>query len=53
LLRETTNNSMKSMPPAVGSLAVEIGPFSSSSELFQAQANSRKVLPLPRPRLMA
>ena len=53
LLRETANNSMKSMPPAVGSLAVEIGPFSSSSELFQAQANSRKVLPLPRPRLMA
>jgi DNA-binding CsgD family transcriptional regulator len=53
LVRETANNSMKSMPPAVGSMAVEIGPFSSSPDLFQAQANSRKVLPLPRPRLMA
>jgi DNA-binding CsgD family transcriptional regulator len=53
LVRETANNSMKSMPLAVGSLAVEVGPFGSSSDLFQAQANSRKVVPLPRPRLMA
>ena len=52
LVRETANNSMKSMPASVGSLAVEVGPFG-SADLFQAQANSRKVLPLTRPRLMA
>jgi DNA-binding NarL/FixJ family response regulator len=52
LVRETANNSMKSMPAAVGSLAMEVGPYG-SPDLFQAQVNSRKVLPLSRTRLMA
>jgi DNA-binding NarL/FixJ family response regulator len=52
LVRETANNSMKSMPAAVGSLAMEVGPYG-SADLFQAQVNSRKVLPLSRTRLMA
>ncbi len=53
LVRETANNSMRPLPTAVGTPATEIGPYGTDPDLFQAQANSRKVLPLSRTRWMA
>lgn len=53
LLREASQHSMKSLPPAVGAAALQFGPFASSPELYSAPRHTGKVLPLARARMMA
>jgi DNA-binding CsgD family transcriptional regulator len=52
LLREASQHSMKSLPPAVGA-PPEFGPFASQPELYRAPRHTGKVLPLARARMMA
>ena len=53
LLREASQHSTQSLPPAVGAPAAEFGPFPSDPELYRASRHSGKVLPLARARMMA
>ena len=54
LLRESSRLSLKSMPAAVvESPADHFGPFVRQKETYNSPLNSRKILPLPRARMMA
>jgi DNA-binding NarL/FixJ family response regulator len=53
LMREASRNSMNSIPAAVGMPAEEMTSFSEPAEIFRRSANSGKVLPLSRARMMA
>jgi len=44
---------LNSIPPAVGGPAPQLGPFQERSESYRKPANSGKVLPLARHRMMA
>jgi DNA-binding CsgD family transcriptional regulator len=53
LMREVSQHSMKSLPPAVGSPAVEFGPYAAEPEAYRVARRSGKILPLARARMMA
>jgi DNA-binding CsgD family transcriptional regulator len=53
LMREASRNSMNSIPAAVGMPTEEMSSFPEPAEIYRRAANSGKVLPLSRARLMA
>ena len=53
LMREASRHSLNSIPPAVGGPAPDIAAFQERQEGFRRNANSGKVLPLARHRMMA
>src|SRR5580765_3172416 len=53
LMREASRHSLNSIPPAVGNPAPQLGPYQERRESYRRPANSNKVLPLARHRMMA
>src|SRR5580765_3191074 len=53
LMREASRHSLNSIPPAVGNPAPQLGPYQERRESDRRPANSNKVLPLARHRMMA
>jgi DNA-binding CsgD family transcriptional regulator len=53
LMREASRRAMKPLPPALGTPAPSIPRYAKNSGMPEKVLNSRKVLPLARPRLMA
>jgi DNA-binding NarL/FixJ family response regulator len=53
LMREASQHSFRSLPPAVGAPAAEFGPFAADPEIYRAPRHSGKVLPLAHARMMA
>ena len=53
LMREASRNSMNSIPAAVGMPTEEMSSFPEPAEIYRRSANSGKVLPLSRARMMA
>ena len=53
LMRETSRSPMQPLPAAVTPTAPQMPPFARRANLYSKPMQSRKVLPLARPRLMA
>jgi DNA-binding NarL/FixJ family response regulator len=53
LMRDASQQAMKPLPSVVGAPSTSLSPFAPDSEISRGSINSRKVLPLARPRMMA